>query len=1110
MKTSRKRRRHRRLGREWLRFETLEPRIVLDSQLATPLADESFNTAGEDLPFEQFASAEAMESYLIDAAVERFQDLFGKRGWYPGPIWFEDPIPLDFTLDSTQRVAEVTSVEMYGTNIQEVGVDEGDLYKSDGNFIYHVTGNQLSIVDISNPKQLQVASRVALEQSPSELYVHGNRLTLIAAQYHPRFLDPPDWGVPVVPLPVLLDGEGETPVWRGNTVAISVYDITKRDGPVLLEQTRIEGVLEETRAIGDRVYVITQRDVGLPHPEMVCETTEPDSDADEEGTHRLAYGTSDVFIGPVEPWFECRWQTQEEYLAAIGDDILDDALPESITLDANGEVLAHGQLLDAEDVFHPGDEKPTNLLTIAVLNVVDDDRGVDAVTGTFTQMIHELYVSQHGIYAAQFSWALGTTSILKFAIGGEGEEIVPVAIGEVAGRPINQFAFDEQDGLLRVATTKGFGDEATSRITVLHEQGGLLEVLGQTEDLAPGELIFSVRFLDESAFVVTFRQIDPLFVVDLSDPADPTIDGELKITGFSNYLQFVQEGFLIGLGRDADPETGRPGLPQLSLFNVRDSLAPSLVDSVLIDSAGSEALHNHHAVSYFPDHQVLVLPFFGRIGLLNRDWWPYRPVTEFHVYQIDPARNEDALRLLGRIRHESQSGRSFVAGEHLFTVTCEEIQSHAILNPGEPLDSLELVPRVDEGDPPDDPLVFVRPDEFSVEPNSTENVLDVLANDFHGAIQVLTAPRISEVTAPSEGGSVEISSDGRQLIYAPAPDFTGTETFTYSTLGQSAEVIVHVEDQPDLVRITLQTADADGRPISSLAVGQPFFVEVLVEDVRELPQGVFSTYLDLQYDAALAETQGEIVAGAEYPNGFSGDASAPGLVDEVGAFAGIKPLGGGTHVLVRIPMVATAPGQLTVATDPADDLPAHAVGIYGSDDEVPAVAIEYGQLAVEVTSGLHNSGQPHDTNADGTVSSIDALVIINVLNDQGPMSTLEMIDAERSARELAPLAAESRSRYYDVNGDQFVTAIDVLLVINELERLYSLAEGESVPRFAPPSPSTQPSDRELVLASEVTAEALLEPADAREAVISRLAADLTSPQELTHDTFFADLFEADT
>jgi hypothetical protein len=293
-------------------------------------------------------------------------------------------------------------------------------------------------------------------------------------------------------------------------------------------------------------------------------------------------------------------------------------------------------------------------------------------------------------------------------------------------------------------------------------------------------------------------------------------------------------------------------------------------------------------------------------------------------------------------------------------------------------------------------------------------------------------------------------------------------------------------------------------------VGQTFFVDLLVEDLRELPLGVFSAYLDLNYDSALAETRGEIVASAEYPNGFSGDASAPGLIDEVGGFAGIEPPGGGTHVVVRIPMVATAVGQLTVATDPADDLPAHAIGVYGRNEEVPAAAIDYGQVVVEVTNGLHNTSQPHDTNADGEVSSIDALVIINVLNEQGPMSTGEMMEAERSAAEITQFSTQERPRYYDVNGDQFISAMDVLLVVNELERLNSLAEAESVRYVAPLSPSPQASEREEVPAVGSNAAALLQPTDDTDAISDRLTASVPSPQELPHDKFFADLLEADT
>ena len=179
--------------------------------------------------------------------------------------------------------------------------------------------------------------------------------------------------------------------------------------------------------------------------------------------------------------------------------------------------------------------------------------------------------------------------------------------------------------------------------------------MGKVEGLAAGETIFAARFFGETAFLVTFRRVDPLFAIDLRDPAAPTVAGELKIPGFSHYLHPVQDGFLIGLGRDADEATGQPGQPQLSLFNVDNLAQPELVDQFLIELGGwgfSDAFFDHHAIGYFPSYKILVLPF------QESGWFPldfletgpreaWRPRYGFWVFQLQPDNGEDAIEFLG-------------------------------------------------------------------------------------------------------------------------------------------------------------------------------------------------------------------------------------------------------------------------------------------------------------------------------------------------------------------------------------------------------------------------------------------------------------------------------
>jgi hypothetical protein len=185
-----------------------------------------------------------------------------------------------------------------------------------------------------------------------------------------------------------------------------------------------------------------------------------------------------------------------------------------------------------------------------------------------------------------------------------------VASGEVQGRLLNQFAMSEYNGDLRVATTTdnwgNFGDQSESTVYVLRPNGTDLEQISSISGLGKGEQIYSVRFIDDVGYVVTFRQIDPLYVLDLSDPANPVLDGELKIPGYSAYLHPVGEGLLLGVGQDATDE-GRTTGTQLSLFDVSDPANPQRISTLPIGGQ-SEVEWDHKAFLFWEPDGTIVLP----------------------------------------------------------------------------------------------------------------------------------------------------------------------------------------------------------------------------------------------------------------------------------------------------------------------------------------------------------------------------------------------------------------------------------------------------------------------------------------------------------------------
>ena len=211
------------------------------------------------------------------------------------------------------------------------------------------------------------------------------------------------------------------------------------------------------------------------------------------------------------------------------------------------------------------------------------------------------------------------TLIHKFA-ASEPDATGYRASGQLEGTLLNQFSLSEQDGVLRAATTVGAGPEGESRVTTLAERDGVLARLGQVGGLGKGERIYAVRFLGDVGYVVTFRQVDPLYTLDLSDPRNPRTVGELKIRGYSAYLHPLGEGLLLGVGQDAS-ERGTTLGTQVSLFDVSEPARPQRLHAWSVPGgSSSEAEWDHHAFLWWAPSKLAVLPlesarFSGAVGL---------------------------------------------------------------------------------------------------------------------------------------------------------------------------------------------------------------------------------------------------------------------------------------------------------------------------------------------------------------------------------------------------------------------------------------------------------------------------------------------------------------
>lgn len=243
------------------------------------------------------------------------------------------------------------------------------------------------------------------------------------------------------------------------------------------------------------------------------------------------------------------------------------------------------------------------------------------------------------------------SSIFKFRL--ENGKITYRATGEVPGTILNQFSMDEQSGNFRIATTKGnswWGSDSksTSNVYVLDSN---MKVIGKTKDLAPGERIYSVRFMGDKVYVVTFRQVDPFYVIDLKEPTNPKVLGYLKIPGYSSYLHPFDEKHIIGIGMDTVETDGRVinGGVKISMFDVTDFSNPIELDKMIIGGRGSytDISHDHKSLLFSKGKNILSFPIYAA----NYDKNTYKHSFETQAAFVFSIGEDYKFNLRGNISH---------------------------------------------------------------------------------------------------------------------------------------------------------------------------------------------------------------------------------------------------------------------------------------------------------------------------------------------------------------------------------------------------------------------------------------------------------------------------
>lgn len=588
-----------------------------------------------------YLTDEELRDYLLAIAEQRYAGQFGQTV----PVYAYSPYPV-YKLDDTNTVVS-------GTNTQVNGVDEADFVETDGHYVYVARNNALTILDGSH-----IASQTALSGNVVGQYLDGDTLTVITQTGG-------GWYGPMVKM-----APGYFWNWNPQTT-VTVYDLTDRSAPTVTGQTVFDGAYRDSRAVDGNVYLVLDKNLNLPAPEY---TDEPVADADLRGDSPIvSYRT---------------YETWDHYVARVGDQITTLSLPHAYSVAADGTMVDLGVIAGGGDVVRPSGGDQQSMVTIVAVDTGSSASGFASSVATFVNDDNStVYMTTDALYLAtaqETSTPSGSstdTRIDRFTINAN--DVGWQASGLVSGTLINQFAMDEQDGYLRVATHNwssqfAGGTWATvndSGVYVLDTTGDTLDVAGSVTGLAPGEQLYSVRFAGDTAYLVTFLRTDPLFVVDLSDPTAPAVEGELVIPGFSNYLQSAGDGLLLGIGQEREPGTWNTRL-HVSLFDVSNGATPTQIDRQILDEnaqwSGSDAQFDPHALLYSAEDGLLVVPVSG--GGYDAATGDYHYENLLSVMRVDT----EGIQVLGQIQTDQPVLRTVRIGDVLYAVTDDTVTAYSL------------------------------------------------------------------------------------------------------------------------------------------------------------------------------------------------------------------------------------------------------------------------------------------------------------------------------------------------------------------------------------------------------------------------------------------------
>jgi hypothetical protein len=528
------------------------------------------------------------------------------------------------------------------TNVQEEGVDEPDIVKTDGRTLFVASDGRVSALDVRGAGRPKRVDTLRLDRGADELLLSGGHLIVLSRGT-------------AGPIPV--DGVAiRAPYPYPAKTVVADVDVRDPARMRLVRTLELDGNYLAARLVGGAVRLVLASPLGRDLP----------------------------FVQPGAADASAATQRNRSVARAAGARAW---LPGLTLRGAAGKVVAERRLVQCRQVSRPRAFGGLGLVTVMTFDVT---RGLDAVDAdAIVSDGRVVYASRSSLYVATDRYDMRalagkpgpdgvTTAIHRFDISSPTQSRYRGS-GSVPGTLLGQWSLSERNGVLRVASTSvptwfgGAGTESETWVTALAVRADGLARLGSVGGLGKGERVYAVRFIGDAGYVVTFRQVDPLYVLDLGAPSRPAVRGELKILGYSAYLHPVGDGLLLGIGQDASAEGRLQGM-QASLFDVSNPAAPRRLDAFALGKGWSEAEQDHHAFLWWPRTGLAVLPvqayddppFVGALGLR--------------------VRRAGGIAEVGRVAHPNVSGaspvgspgtpirRSVVVGDALYTVSAAGVR----------------------------------------------------------------------------------------------------------------------------------------------------------------------------------------------------------------------------------------------------------------------------------------------------------------------------------------------------------------------------------------------------------------------------------------------------